>query len=819
LGNIFSKSIMIYTNRKIQSRLLSLSRIFLFFYALALTLAPALRERTWQVDYSWSHWLGFSVWGIITLVADRQLQKYLPDSDPFLFPIAALLSGWGIMTIWRLVPDFGLRQSIWMLGIGCVFIFCLRLPENLNFLRNYKYLWLVSGLLITTLTLLFGVNPLGGGPRLWLGCCGIYFQPSEPLKLFLVIYLAAYFADRVPLKISILPALVPTIFVTGIALAILIIQRDLGTASIFIFLYTIQLYIASGKKRVLLISLVGLCISALLGYFLFDVVRLRMDAWLNPWLDPSGRSYQIVQSLLAFANGGLFGRGPGGGSPGLVPVAISDFIFSAIAEEFGLVGTFGLLALIGIFTFRGIRIALHAPDRFRRSLAVGLTSYLIAQSLLIIGGNLRVLPLTGVTLPFVSYGGSSLLASFFALLLLLLISNHPDTEPLTIFKPQPFYLLTAFFVLGLVVISLANGWWAVWRGPDLLSRSDNARRSISDLYVKRGSILARQDQSITVTEGISGSFNRVYLFPELSPITGYTNPIYGQAGLEYSLDDYLRGLQGNNFSLIWWDHLLYGQPPPGLDIRLSINLDLQDQADSLMGGLTGAIILMNATSGEILVMASHPNYDPNVLDQNGSNLSQDSRKPLINRAAQGMYLPGESLHPFLAAAGLVDNPLNDSQTNLYQALGFYTSPNLRLPVAQAISPTDDLRISPLQMALAAATLSNAGLRPPPRLAMSVKTPQQGWVILPPLSEPVQAIQPEMVANSIEELLVSQKPFWEYNSVFWDNSESRYLTWYTAGTLPDWQGTPLVVVVLLEENDPGFAEQIGLILLTNAQQQQ
>ena len=721
------------------------------------------------------------------------------------------------MTIWRLVPEFGFRQSIWILASGLILILCLRLPGNLHFLRHYKYLWLVSGLGITALTIFFGVNPLGNGPRLWLGCCGIYFQPSEPLKLLLVIYLAAYFADQIPLKLTLLPLMVPTILVTGVALTILVIQRDLGTASIFIFLYTIQLYISSGRKRVLLFSLIVLLVSAVLGYVLFDVVRLRVDAWLNPWLDPSGRSYQIVQSLLSIANGGLFGRGPGGGSPGLVPVAISDFIYSAISEEFGIMGTFGLLALLGIFTARGIRIALHAPDRFRRYLAAGLIAYLIGQSILIMAGGMRVLPLTGVTLPFISYGGSSLLSSFLALFLLLVISDQPDQEPFRLSIPQPFNILAGSLILGLTIISVSTGWWAIWRGPDLLTRTDNARRTISDLYVKRGSLLARQDQPITMTDGKSGSFQRVYWYPDLSPITGYTDPVFGQAGLEYSLDDYLRGIQGNNSSLVWLDHLLYGQPPPGLDVRLSINLDLQRQSDLQMKGHTGAVVLMNASSGEILVLSSHPNYDPNSLSASGVTLAQDARKPLIDRAAQGMYLPGNAIQLFIDIAGLVENPMKEAETNLFQSLGFYSSPELHLPVAQAVTPSAELHLTPLQMAVAVSTLSNDGIRPGPRLAMAVNTPQHGWVILPSLVEPVQVYTEGSILPTLQKYLVFQNPFWEFQSSFWDGKGKKNLTWFLAGTLPDWQGTPLAVVILLEENNPGFAADLGRSLITLAMQ--
>ena len=216
---------------------------------------------------------------------------------------------------------------------------------------------------MTGLTLFLGVNPMGYGPKMWLGCCGLYFQPSEPLKLLLIGYLAAYLADRYSyLAFSsdfglseVLGLLAPTIIMTGIALALLVIQRDLGTASIFLFLYAAVVYVASGRKRILFVSGFLVLCAGLAGYALFDVVRLRVDAWINPWLDPSGRSFQIVQSLIAIANGGLVGRGPGLGNPGLVPLSHSDLIFAAIAEEYGLAGVMGLLLLIGLLASRGLR--------------------------------------------------------------------------------------------------------------------------------------------------------------------------------------------------------------------------------------------------------------------------------------------------------------------------------------------------------------------------------------------------------------------------------------------------------------------------------
>lgn len=796
--------------RETQLRLLILAAVFLFTYALILTLAPAARARTWNADYRWMHWLGFAVWCVAFALLHHQVRRRLPDTDPYLLPVTALLAGWGLLTIWRLSPDFGLRQTVWLLLSSLIVTFGLRLSHELGFLRRYKYVWLTAGILLTAITLVFGTNPQGGGLHLWLGCCGVYLQPSEPLKLLFLIYLAAYLSDRLRLQTRFLPFIAPTAIVAGVALLLLVAQRDLGTASIFIFLYTVSLYIALGRKRVLWISLAGLALAGVAGYHLFDVVRLRVDAWINPWLDPSGRSYQIVQSLMAIANGGVGGRGPGLGSPGLVPVAISDFIFTAIAEETGLAGSLGLLALIGIFVARGLVTALHARDKFRRILAAGLSAYVGAQSILIIGGNTRLLPLTGVTLPFVSYGGSSLLTSFTALLFLLLISNRDEAEPAPLPHSQPILLTGTLLGLGLLALALTTGWWAIWRGPDLLARTDNARRTIADRYVQRGALLDRREQPINLSEGQAGNYVRVFAYPDLSSVTGYTHPVYGQTGLEASLDPYLRGLQGNPASLIWMDHLLYGYPPAGLDVRLSLDLTLQTQADSLLGSHTGAVVLMNAETGEILVMASHPTFDANRLDELEAILLADPNSPLLNRAAQGAYLPGKALEPFLLAANLTDSPARADLEKLYAALGFYLEPQVRLPVVQASAPGGVLRVSPLQMAIAASAVSNKGIRPTPRLAIAVRTPAQGWIILPPLGEPEEVFTPARAKQVVDAYTHSGALFWQFATLAGTSSEP--VAWFVGGTPTAWQGTPVVAVVLLEENNPLLAEYIGLELL-------
>ncbi|MBN2146636.1 MAG: FtsW/RodA/SpoVE family cell cycle protein [Anaerolineales bacterium] len=880
---------------KIERSLLGLAGMFLLLGAAALTLSPAARMRSWEADLRWAHWLGVLAWVAAYALVHWQLNRRLPERDPYLLPIAGLLSGWGLLSIWRLAPSFGLRQSLWLLAGGVLVTLGLRLPGDLGFLRRYKYVWLTSGLLLTATTLIFGTNPMGGGPRLWLGCCGVYFQPSEPLKLLLVVYLSAYLADRQAYLLllqaqggrrlsPLLPLLAPTLIMAGLAISILIVQRDLGTASIFIFLYTAIIYSATRRWEIAALSATVLVLAGGAGYALFDVVRVRVDAWLNPWLDPSGRSYQIVQSLLAVANGGMFGRGLGLGNPGLVPVAQSDFIFAAIAEEHGLVGSLAMLAVLALLVQRGLRVALYASDLFRRYLAAGLIAHLAAQSILIIGGNLRLLPLTGVTLPFVSYGGSSLLASLLSLLLLLLISVPGETRPTTALFP--YRALGGALLLGIAAAGVAVGWWAFYRGPDLLTRTDNPRRTIADLSVPRGAILERNDTPLAQTVGEAGELSRSYADSGLGPIVGYTHPVYGQSGLEASLDEYLRGLQGNPALLTWWNHLLYGQPPEGLDVRLTLDAGIQSVASLALDERAGVVVMLNAQNGEVFVMASSPSFNANRLDETWEDLLADERSPLLNRATLGLYPSGAALGPLLLAAaapslrtaagpGLLDYTLEgqnwdcawevaeaaatwaaatsagcpgavselgaalgaEDLLDLHRALGLYTAPPMRLPSISSPLPEgyadaagaalglpdpangEALAISPVQAALAAAALSNGGIVPAPQLAVAIRTPQYGWVLLPHLAEPLQALPPDW-ANAAASALGSAAtlpanglPIWQ--SVSAVRLEGNAYTWYLAGTLAPWQGAPLAIAVLLEADDPALALEIGQAVLQAA----
>lgn len=882
--------------KRIQGRLLILAAVFLFLYSTALSLSPAVRLQSWQAAYLWQHWIGFAAWLIATVSTHIQTARRLPYRDPYLLPAAALLSGWGLLTIFRLTPTFGYRQSVWLLLAVLVLVAGLRLPSDLAILRRYKYLWLTFGLLLTGLTFLLGTNPSGApSPRLWLGGFGVFLQPSEPLKLLLVIYLAAYLAGGVSgftprlmlLSRRVLPLLAPTLLMMGIALLLLVLQRDLGTATIFLFLYAAIVYIVSGNQRILLLTGLALIAASIVGYNLFDVVRLRVEAWSNPWADPSGRSYQIVQSLLAIANGGLFGRGPGMGSPGLVPIPHSDFIFVSIVEETGLLGALGLLMVLGLVTVRGLRTALYAPDSFRRFLAAGLTAYLVSQSILIIGGNVRMLPLTGVTLPFVSYGGSSLLTSYLALLFLLVISNQEENRPaplMTTPRPEPaLYLqLGGFLLAGLAAAGLFTGWWAVYRGPELLTRTDNPRLAIADRYTPRGSILARDNTQLALNQGEPGNFTRYYPYPDLAPVLGYTHIVYGRSGLEDSLDPYLRGLEGYPSPTNFWNHLLYGQPPPGLNVRLTLDIELQRQADELLNGRTGSLVLINPRSGDILAMSSQPSFDANHLDEIWSDLIQDPDTPLVNRAVQGQYQPGTALGAFLLAAyqeqrglqaGLpplpsaLTFPLDQGEIRLtlncavppvdrswagvikggcpapiavlgeeisisqegepllevFERLGLYETPALGLAAPASTTPETlpdpqqhiaigqaGLLTSPLQMALAAATLSTDGIRPAPRLVQAVQT-ASGWRDLPDIESSAQVFTGGAASATAFALREEELPIWE-SIARAQNAPGQTITWYIGGTLPDWAGTPLSLAFLVEGNEPAYAIEAGRQLL-------
>lgn len=400
---------------------------FVFASAIALSLVEENR-------ILWRHLYAPAVWLIVVFVALGFLQRYSAGHDPILFPVVSLMSGWGLVLLDRLAPNFLGRQVVWLLLAVVVMVLVATLPWNLRLLRRYRYTWLLVGLILLLATLIFGVNPSGQGAALWLRVPllgPVYFQPSELMKLLLVVFLASYFDER---RLFLrregdsrfratLAYLAPLLLMWGFSLVVLIWQRDLGTATLFLIVFLALLYLASGNWRYVVGGLVLLLIAGVVGYFAFDVVALRIDTWINPWPEADSRGFQIVQALYAVASGGMLGQGIGQGSPTFIPVVHSDFAFAAIAEEWGLLGGTAIVICFALIAFRGLRVAGSSSRSFQFYLAAGIVTVFTVQAFLILGGITKLLPLTGVTLPFVSYGGSSLIVSSVMIGLLLNLSS------------------------------------------------------------------------------------------------------------------------------------------------------------------------------------------------------------------------------------------------------------------------------------------------------------------------------------------------------------------------------------------------------------
>ena len=419
-------------NGRRETLLIGIAAAFVFLNAIILSLA---------VDgfVAWSHLWGPLVWLLIIGAAHLLLQRFQPIHDPFLLPLFAFLTGWGVILLDRLAPNFLNRQVVWLILATAVFLIVAILPHNLNWLRRYRYTWLTAGLLLLAGTLIFGVNPSGAlSANYWLRIPllpAVYFQPSELLKILLVIFLASYFDEREALlkltghngRFGPIPYLAPLLLMWGFCMILLVWQRDLGAATLFFIVFLALLYLATGESLYVWAGLGLLLIAGVFAYFMFDVVALRVDAWRNPWPDADGRAFQIVQSLYALASGGIIGQGVGLGAPDYIPVVHSDFVFAAIAEEWGLIGSLGIVACFAILAHRGLRIAMLAKRPFHKYLAAGITILLTAQAFLIMGGVTKLLPLTGVTLPFISYGGSSLLISSIMAGLLVYMSSQIES--------------------------------------------------------------------------------------------------------------------------------------------------------------------------------------------------------------------------------------------------------------------------------------------------------------------------------------------------------------------------------------------------------
>ena len=360
-----------------------------------------------------------------------------PRADPVLLPIAGMLGGLGLAMIYRLLPrDIADDQALWLLFGLAAFVLTLLLVRDDRQLDALTYTIGLLGLILLLLPVVPGIGFAINGARLWARIGPLTFQPAEFGKILIVIFLASYLsAKRELLEAGVgrlgLPRakdLGPLILAWGASLAVLFLERDLGASLLFFGVFVVMIWVASGRLGYLLVGGVLFVAGAVIGYLAFSHVQARVGYWLHA-LEPdkvNDFGYgQLAQSWFALASGGLVGTGLGRGSPDLIPYPASDFILSAFGEELGMLGTAAILLLFVGLIGRGLRVALDREDAFGRLLATGLTTTIALQTFTIAAGVTRLIPLTGVPLPLVSYGGSSRVASFVMIGLLVRISSGP----------------------------------------------------------------------------------------------------------------------------------------------------------------------------------------------------------------------------------------------------------------------------------------------------------------------------------------------------------------------------------------------------------
>jgi cell division protein FtsW (lipid II flippase) len=384
-------------------------------------------------------WFFLAVLIGLYVVAHLGVRRLAPRADGTLLPLAALLNGIGFITITRIDRDaqdqLAPSQAVWtMVGVAA-FIGTLWLVRRVHLLERYRYTFLFLGLVALLLPLAPGIGREINGARLWVRLGPINFQPGELAKVFLVVFLAGYLVDKrevlaaggrriAGLRIPAARHLGPLLLAWGFSLVVMMRQKDLGSSLLFFAVFAVMLYIATDRTAFLLAGAGLFVTGAAIGYAIFGHVQERVSVWADPWPVAGGDGYQIVQSLFSFGSGGFAGTGFGLGSPDKIPNASTDFIFSAIGEELGLLGTVAIVIGFLLFVAAGYRIAVQAQRPFPKLFAAGLTSIIGIQTFVILGGVTRLIPLTGVTLPFISYGGSSLIANFVILALLLRISDE-----------------------------------------------------------------------------------------------------------------------------------------------------------------------------------------------------------------------------------------------------------------------------------------------------------------------------------------------------------------------------------------------------------
>lgn len=380
-------------------------------------------------------WLILAAVVALLVFAHVAVRRLAPRADGTLLPIVALLNGIGFITISRLDRELARVQSLWIaLGVGA-FVLTLMLVRRVSVLERYRYTCLFLGLVALLLPLAPGIGYERFGARLWVAVGPLNFQPGEAAKVLVVVFFAAYLVDKRELlaagtrrlgrmRLPDPKHLGPLLLAWGVSILVMVRQKDLGSSLLFFAVFSAMLYMATERAAYLIVGLGMFVSGALVAYQVFDHVQVRVSTWLDPWPAADDEGFQLVQSLFAFGTGGFAGTGLGLGSPEKIPNAPTDFVFAAIGEELGLLGAVAVLIAFLLLIGTGFRLAVQSDRPFSQLLAAGVTTIIGIQTFLILGGVTRLIPLTGITLPFISYGGSSLVANFVILALLLRISDE-----------------------------------------------------------------------------------------------------------------------------------------------------------------------------------------------------------------------------------------------------------------------------------------------------------------------------------------------------------------------------------------------------------
>jgi peptidoglycan glycosyltransferase len=606
------------------------------------------------------------------IISHLAIRRLAPNADPALLPIVFVLAGIGIAFVMRLSPAQAPRQVLWLfVGIAAM-IGTLILVRSIRKLGNYKYTIMLGGIILLLLPAVIGTEV--NGSKIWLTFAGYSFQPGEVAKVLIVLFLAAYLADNremlsvggrrvLGINFPDLRTLTPLLLMWAISLLVVVFERDLGSALLFFGIFLIMLYVATGRA----IYVVGGAVLAILGitaaWLFLGHVQTRIAIWLDPWADEQNTGYQLAQALYSLADGELFGTGIGRGYPTLIPVVASDFIFVAIAEEMGLLGASGVLMLYVLFAVRGLTIAARARSDVDAFTAVGLTAAISLQAFVIVGGVTQFIPLTGVTLPFMSQGGSSLLASFICVGLLLRAGDSATglgeelqgtialdggvLGRLTLGKRLTF-VTTAFCVLFALLIGNLT-WHMVINADHVRTFASNNHVVERNKYMERGAIISADGVTLAQSVDIGeGKYQREYPEGDLAAhVVGYSSTMYGTTGVEARYSETLAGEE--NFEE-WASALSYlaGRDAPSNDVQLTVDTRIQRSAQDALSGRQGAAVVLDPSTGAVLAMASSPTYDINDVEEILSTPGDDGTglgggdTSLYNRATLALYAPGST---------------------------------------------------------------------------------------------------------------------------------------------------------------------------------